>query len=1026
MRFWLICQLLVNCAAFAQSSADATAAISGVVKGVDIPAIVYLQAPDDNPTRYYDGYQATTKEDGSFSFRDVKPGTYQLRVEASGFMSSTLDTDGAKITLRAHEIRKGVGVSMVRKRTLCGQVTENGSPRPAPTWVGAFRYDPEFDSFVKTFLPRTEVDGTYRFVDLDPGTYYLQGYNTWYPGSSSFREAKPVTVGPDPMPAKCTLDIPLQNGGCNSVRKVSGQIAPSSTNESTQYRINVMERSPNGGRLTAPFAMSLDRLYKAGDTFSGVVCPGNYDFVLSGEQGSYNWFEPRSSKVIFDSIPVSVGQTEVTGLVLTPRPMASITGEVRFEDITRRASCPGLGGQHVDILRKGDGQFQSANLDAKNRFEFHNVAPGDYILTLGPYLREAVYVESITLDGKPVVGRSFSIPQAQPATLGIVLSGDLANATGHVSPQLRKDKRWEVAWARPKGSVAGRVLGDSQGAYTVHLRSARYNSNASGEYTTHAAPDGAFRFDVVDPGVYTLRAERDSLTYEYGAHDAGEKGTPIVVARGANLKDLKLPGPPQLGAICGRVADVTGAPKPGLRVFVGRFQNSKFEDTTRLNASLQHESETLQTDSSGGFRVNNIPPGEYFFMLPVGDHVVFFSADGSLNAVVPIRVAAGENVGCGTKTPVELHVPSGTDQRHTISGRIPGDLPKSIGDRFWVSLKWDVNTSAPQAYVGYARINSEHKFWIEHVPKGRFVLELYSAYGPEPMTWSGLYGPVSHLLATQKIEVNDQDIFDLKITPMRLPVVTGMVHFEHIPAEWKGFDVSAQSVTLVPHTFRAPFSTKLSADGSFSIDPEDIGVYEVQVGPPSQGPLYISSIRLDGDEIKGRYIHLLADQFTHLDIFVKDDSGQVSVSVVNDPSLPLPEPSVIEPCGNRMWPGYRLVLLPDPLSFTDIDSAVLVQSSLIFGYTAYTAEHLQASGVPPGRYRALVVQQLTKLPPYGIAGQLKPDQRQLWSAIAALGQSVTVEAGAKLSITLPDRTVDVDRLAAQFGEPLEEDVLTAP
>jgi hypothetical protein len=154
-------------------------------------------------------------------------------------------------------------------------------------------------------------------------------------------------------------------------------------------------------------AMNLTGPYKAGDSFSGTVCPGDYDVVLSEQQGN----------VIFDSQRVNVGQTEIDGLVLTTRPMASIRGEVHFEDITRYASCPGLGGQHVDILRQGDGQFESATIDNKNRFEFHNVAPGDYSISLGPFLREAVYVKSITVAGKPIEGRRFSIAQPAPATI---------------------------------------------------------------------------------------------------------------------------------------------------------------------------------------------------------------------------------------------------------------------------------------------------------------------------------------------------------------------------------------------------------------------------------------------------------------------------------------------------------------------------------------------------------------------------------------------------------------------------------
>jgi protocatechuate 3,4-dioxygenase beta subunit len=674
MRFWLLGGLLAALLfipfASAQSATDRTAAISGVVKGVgDSPSVVYLESTDDNPTRYYDGYQVAAEKNGSFSFSEIKPGTYQLRAEAFGFMSAAPSGHETEITLRPNEKRKGVTIAMVRRRAICGRVTENGKPKQ--TWMNAFRYDTEFGTLSDTSPPSTEADGSFWISDLDPGTYYLRAYMTWYPGSYSFNGASPINVGPDPAPAKCIFDIPLQYTGCHGT-KVTGQISISPTSDDTRYRVNFLERNPSGGTMPTVMAMNLTGPYKAGDSFSGTVCPGDYDVVLSEQQGN----------VIFDSQRVNVGQTEIDGLVLTTRPMASIRGEVHFEDITRYASCPGLGGQHVDILRQGDGQFESATIDNKNRFEFHNVAPGDYSISLGPFLREAVYVKSITVAGKPIEGRRFSIAQPAPATIEVTLSGDLAHASGHISPDLRHEKRWEVAWTRPKGSVSGKVQGDVEGGYTVKLLSARFNSNASGEYSTHTLTDGTFHFDSVDPGVYTLRAESgNSLKYEYGSRQAGQRGTPIVVTRGAHLKDLTL-FPPKLGAICGRVTDAAGTPRSALRIFVETFENGQLVDKSCGNIYLGHESEATQTDSTGRFRADKLPPGEYFFAFPYGYFSTFFSSDGSLSAATPLQLPVGKDLGCGAESPIELRVPAVINQGHTIAGQVVGDLPRSVGTAF--------------------------------------------------------------------------------------------------------------------------------------------------------------------------------------------------------------------------------------------------------------------------------------------------------------------------------------------------------
>lgn len=1013
--------LLMGGVALAQPKNDGTASIAGVGKGAEgVPVVLHLQPVDENPTRYYDGYEVTAETDGSFIFAEIKPGTCRLTAEASGFMPATPDIGaGAAITLHAREKRRGVAITLVPPRALCGHVRDNGIP--TKTWVNAFRYDPEFGTLSQTFPApgsTTGADGSYRITGLAPGTYYLQGYMTWYPGSFSFNGAKPVIV--EAGRTECSLDIPLQYTGCYRTT-VNGRIAASPANDNRQYRVTFSERNIAGGSVPSMMASvmssNINGVYKAGDAFSASVCPGDYDVALSGQGKTGQWTEFPSYKVVFDTQHITVGQTEIDGLVLTPHAMASILGEVHFENISRRASCPALGGQHIGILREGDGESQSMVLDDKNRFEFHDVAPGNYTIYLGPYLREAVYVKSIFVDGKAADGRRFSITQAKPVTLEVTLSGDGAHAAGHISPDLRREPRWEVAWTRPKGSVAGKVQGDGgDGGFTLKLRSARYNSNASAEYSVSAAADGSFRFDAVDPGVYTLRAEsKGTLTYEYGAREAGERGTPVVVARGVHVKGLTL-APPKLSTICGRVTNADGTPHAAMRIFIETFYGGSMRGAEGIPELL--------TDADGRFRAERLLPGEYFPAFPWGQRIVFFSSDGSLNAATPIRLHAGEDSGCGVGTALELREPEGIDKMYTISGQVVGDLSAKVGDRFWVSLLWDVGSSGAQAFVPGGRLDYAHRFHIDKVPNGRFLLQLHGAYGPEPTMWSGPYPPVSHLLATQPVEVRDEDVPDVKITPMDLPTVTGTVHFTHLPADWKKFDVSAQHITLVPRVYEAPFSSKLSADGGFSIGPEDVGDYEVDLD--LRHPLYIRSVRLNGHEIVGRYFHLSPSPSAHLEVEVSADSGQLNATITPDPSLPAAEPPVQETCQVAAWPEHRLILFPDPLFSTEADAASSVEPHLVVG-SRWSADYskLQVSAVPPGRYRALAAEHLSKLFILGRPSDLSDDERQLWRALAALGQPVTVEAGGKVEIVLPDRTVDVVRVAARLGVPLDSGLLNA-
>jgi len=989
--------------AMPQALSEATASVTGVVTGAEAAIVVFLQSDDKNPTRYYDGYQAAADKDGRFSFAEIKPGTYYLWAQAPGVMSAGSGENGEiKITLQPEEHLTNVTLAMVHRRALCGRVTNGGTALERPTWVTAFRYDPNQGTFTKTFLPSTDEDGSYRFADLDPGTYYLQAYMTWYPGSYSFNGAKPVTIGPDSGPTSCSLDIPLQHTGCHTF-KVNGKIGPSSDARNLQYRVAFFERNANGGAMPTVVALPND-LYKAGDSFSISVCPGDYEVVLT---------DPRVTGSRYDSQNVSVESSDVDGVVLTPQlqAMASITGQVHFEGINRYDSCPGIGGQAVNILRAGDAQSQSAMLDDKNHFEFHNVAPGEYTLTLGPFRREAVYIKSIVVDGKPAQGRTLLIPHGAPVAADITLSGDLSQAAGHLAPDIRREHRWEVAWTRPKGSVSGTIQRKADDGYTVRLRSARYNSNASAEYTTHTASDGAFHFDAVDPGMYTLRAEsKNTLPSKYGALGAVLRGTPIIVSRGAHLMKLTW-SPPKLSSICGRVTDPNGAPRAGLRLFVGMLQFGTLRGSDN--------NEKLVTGADGRFRADSLMPGDYYLAFSWDHRSAYFSDDGSLSAATPLHLRAGESAGCAGDKLLQLRMPNGPAQLRSISGKVTADLPKRIGDRFWINLLWDVPKLGAVGFAGMAKLDENHEFHLEHVPNGRFVLKLGSAYGPEPASWSGPFGPVTHLLASQPVEVRNEDVRNVEISQISLPSIAGTLRVEHLPESQKNSQVSSWTVLLVPREYRAPSSATVSADGTFGIDPEDVGYYEVQLSPYGMPGFHIQSVRLDGREITGRYFHLQPNQSAHLEVVVSGDSGQVYATVTPDPSLPLAEPSVTETCGSRNWPQLHLLLLPDPLRISD---STLSLPRFYLGYpTDVDRPILQALQLPPGRYRAVAAEHLpTQYQSFGLL-ELSPDtSAKLWTAIAQLGTPVTVRAGEKVEITLPDKTLDVARLADRLGLPFKD------
>jgi hypothetical protein len=492
------------------------------------------------------------------------------------------------------------------------------------------------------------------------------------------------------------------------------------------------------------------------------------------------------------------------------------------------------------------------------------------------------------------------------------------------------------------------------------------------------------------------------------------RGKPIVVGRGAHIRGLTV-SPPNLSSICGKVSDSQGLAQPDQRIFLQWNQAGGYSGPPGQSGVL--------TDAGGRFRIDGIPPGEYFpFSLLDVSHIEFFSRDGSLSAATPLHVQAGKDIGCGSNPPLDLRVPP-IKTTYSFAGKVSGELPAKLGDRFYVLL-FDVRPSGSQNILGSAKLDAEHRFVIDKVPAGKFLLQLEGYYGPESTITFGNVTP-PHFLASQMIDVHD-GMTEVTIPPVQLATVVGTVHFSRLPeASGETLNVSRWEIALLPRERvweHSEVSAPIAADGSFRIELVDAGNYEVN---PNLGwPLYIESVRLNGRELKGRYLHFDAGT-ARLDIELRRDSAQVNARIVPDPSLPMAAPPVRETCGKSSGPKYIVALFPDPLFDTpsadkELNPGPLHQPRVLGGSSFLNPEVVSIQAVPPGKYRALAMQALDNMGPL-FEGQndLTDFKRQSWTALAALGKPITVESGGTVELSLPDRTIEVERLAAALGAPLD-------
>ena len=188
-------------------------------------------------------------------------------------------------------------------------------------------------------------------------------------------------------------------------------------------------------------------------------------------------------------------------------------------------------------------------------------------------------------------------------------------------------------------------------------------------------------------------------------------------------------------------------------------------------------------------------------------------------------------------------------------------------------------------------------------------------------------------------------------------------------------------------------------------------------------PLYIRSVRVNGQAPRGGYFHLYRGERASLEIEVSDDSGQVHASVVDEPGLPQAEPSVSEVCSNETYPSYALYLVPEARLTTKVQSGEAgTEPPPILQASGYGTPSITLRLVPPGKYRAVVLQNEGRFPMFRQLAET-PVIDAWWRELAAKGPAVFVGAGEKVEVAAPDETVFGARLAARLGIALDEDPL---
>jgi hypothetical protein len=371
--------------------------------------------------------QVTTDAGGRYEITGLPAGRYKLSVSRLGFVTIEYGQTRPFEPGRALELLDGhtvdrIDFALSRGGVITGRVTDqNGEPQPGMAMTAMrFAWTPSATRMLERtssgFFGGIVTDdlGQFRIYGLMPGSYVVavgavpggfigpeprpQGV-TYYPGTANVDEAQPVQVE---LGQEVSAHFSLVS---TRPARVSGTVVDSA-GRPVVWRQLILASRTEGGVFTRSSGTT-----RPDGTFDITgVAPGTYTIEL---------FPVRSDTTDreFASFPISVDGHDITDLLISTRPEATVRGRVIFEG----SSPEPFATQHIAVspadprmksaVQLSFGRTSGGTVDAKGNFSIigvhgHVVFQSSFTGVSGPWHLKAVRLGSadITDVGYSVTG----------------------------------------------------------------------------------------------------------------------------------------------------------------------------------------------------------------------------------------------------------------------------------------------------------------------------------------------------------------------------------------------------------------------------------------------------------------------------------------------------------------------------------------------------------------------------------------------------------------------------------------------
>jgi len=458
-----------------------------------------------------------------------------------------------------------------------------------------------------------------------------------------------------------------------------------------------------------------------------------------------------------------------------------------------------------------------------------------------------------------------------------------------------------------QGKVVNALTGEGLTKAMVILRSSDTEKGIS--YAEEADSNGHFRIDDMQPGEYSVTAERQTFFQQ----PDGAPGSPpprVKIAAGDQLDHVLIKMAPSC-SISGRVVDQDGDPVRHATVRV--MQYVYVAGHRELRPGIQ-----VQTRDNGEYRLFNMRPGRWFIQVskePQEQGWTFYSPAGTRSSQGAAATFFPGVTDASKATPIELRA---GDNLRGYDLTLRSDRTYAI--RFSVT-KGDYKNVSPQLlHRDGTRPSSQTmelvedgKMQFDNVAPGLYTILVSRDDG------SGL----RYAHADVDVSAGDVDAGELDFQPAR--EISGVVKIEGGSAQLP----RALRINFQPEGAQMQnASVETAPDGSFTVRDIAPAVFRIVVvtGPVN---LYLKSIRIGEEPLHDNLLDLTKAAPDSITVILGADIGEI-------------EGSVKKPDGN---PGVhvRLTLFPDGANANRPELFKFVFSD--------DEGHYKFKGLAPGEYR---------------------------------------------------------------------------